>query len=192
MTDPPFHPDAPTSPPPVLPPGLAWRDSTLIGGRYAIVHVNSGLSLPGLDDRCRIHIDQASALIATLSAEHDVDWTFNSADLRGQDGAALRAKVIDIGHAVTAEIDYSCRLRACGQPDAPAWGVRCTTCNWAWSDENDEGPLDGKTAKDIADEHECDPNVQIMVPASGGEPERWVTPSDVSMDGELRPAVDHG
>jgi hypothetical protein len=51
----------------------------------------------------------------------------------------------------------------------PGWRVRCQTCDWEYEDDNGEGPLDVKAAKQLARDHECEPWVEISPP---GE-ERW-------------------
>lgn len=47
----------------------------------------------------------------------------------------------------------------------PSWRVRCSTCDWMYEDEYDEGPLDAKAARSLAYDHQCEPYVQIAPPS---------------------------
>lgn len=64
-----------------------------------------------------------------------------------------------------------------------SWRVRCTTCDWEWEDDYDEGPLDGKAAYDLAHDHECDPLVEVRAPES----DAWRPRHDLNRDGVLTP-----
>jgi hypothetical protein len=46
----------------------------------------------------------------------------------------------------------------------PSWRVGCHTCDWEHEDEYDEGPLDEKAAKRVADDHECEPSPWVKPP----------------------------
>lgn len=63
-----------------------------------------------------------------------------------------------------------------------SWRVRCDTCDWEWEDDFDEGPLDAKQAKRLADGHECEPDVLVMSPAG----DRWLRTRQVNDDGAVK------
>jgi hypothetical protein len=76
-----------------------------------------------------------------------------------------------------------CRGRCKGDPpEEDSWGARCTTCDWVWEDEYDEGPLNAEQAKQVVRDHVCEPQVEILPPGGG----QWVDPSRVNDDGTLR------
>jgi len=63
----------------------------------------------------------------------------------------------------------------------PSWRVRCETCDWEWADEYDEGPLDARTAKDVARGHQFDPDVSIAPP----DGDAWYDEGRVKDDGTI-------
>lgn len=151
-------------------PGLAvvpsrWRPED----RFTLVHTVSGSKFLG--DRCLPHINQAADLAATLSDQNNIHWGVGKEELLGD--TADRERLVQVLREIQNTIGLQCRERACGDPGAPSWSVRCVTCNWEWEDDYNEGPLDEAEAKRLADDHECEPEVQVRAP---GDNTRWVTP----------------
>lgn len=62
----------------------------------------------------------------------------------------------------------------------PGWRVGCHTCDWEWEDDYDEGPLSEKEAKQIANDHECEPDTWVKAPVVPVVEERPVVPVGAS------------
>lgn len=141
--------------------------------RWTMTHTPTGRSF-GLS-RCRTHIEQA----AQLAAEAPVDWT--TPDMHA---------VADAVKATTLLLDIRAAMRNpcpdrkpdCSQPDPPTWRVRCKTCTWEWGEDDEEGVLDAKEAKQVAQDHDCEPWVQISPP----DGDDWLSPMWVNDDGTRR------
>ena len=43
----------------------------------------------------------------------------------------------------------------------PGFGVECRACGWVWEDEHEEGPLSEKDARQMACDHECEPDTRV-------------------------------
>ena len=63
----------------------------------------------------------------------------------------------------------------------PTWRVRCRTCDWEYDDEDGDGPLDAKAAKQLARDHHCEPWIEIGPPND----DRWFPERSVNNDGSL-------
>ncbi len=153
----------------LIAPGLAITPMPdRVEERFSITHMPSGRS--AIQDRCAKHIEDAAALLLLA----DVDWTVPVAELVAQQ--AVKDLI-----ASTSKALGHCR-RFCGT--GPSWQVRCHTCDWEYEPELEDGPLDAKNAKWIADEHRCDPEVQIAAPDST----KWLATWQVNDDGTPRGA----
>jgi len=155
----------------VIAPGLAITASLGGNNRYVITHTPSGLAV--MNDRCAEHIDAIAALITA----HPIDWTRSDPHVVGKD-PEVRRVVSD----ANGKVGW-CRGRCNpSTPPAPTWSVRCNTCDWEWEDEDGEGPLDAKAAKEMARDHECEPEVELCPP---GDDAKWVPEWLVGRDGSI-------
>lgn len=145
----------------IVKPGLAITparaDKALPGRpRFNLTHEATGLSVEAL--MCGKHIQDAAA----LADASPVDWTATDrhvvvADIKSTD-------LIQHLRTIAPCPDGYC---AGDGPAPPSYGVRCQTCDWEWVDEDEEGPLSFEDAQRQADDHECEPEVQIMSPVTG-------------------------
>ncbi|MEV0726046.1 hypothetical protein AB0I37_25110 [Micromonospora purpureochromogenes] len=157
----------------IIAPGLAITPNSDDGTRFSISHLPSGKSL--MQSRCAEHIEEAARLLT--GHPKPIDWTRPEEAIVGDE--ALKDLVVSISEAVG-------RCYDCGPKyDGPTWSVRCTTCDWQWEDEYNEGPLDVEAARDMARDHECEPNVEMLPPGDGA---KWVPEWRVSSDGTVRSA----
>lgn len=138
--------------------------------RYVLLHAPSGKSLGAVC--CAAHIGPVGEFAAGLP----IDWTADS----GTVSAGIKAGDMDA---------WAANVRCCPDwcesgdgPAPPSWGVSCDTCFWSWEDEYDEGPLDAKEAKQVAQDHKCEPRVTIKNPDTG----EWHDPFWVNDDGTVR------
>lgn len=139
----------------IVMPGLAITPTT--DNRYSITHTPSGRAL--IQGRCARHIETAAELVVAAAG---IDWTRDSKTV-GTD-ETVRVLALNILH----EVPY-CERRCDNAYDGPSWRVRCDTCRWEWEDEYNEGPLDAKAAKQVAREHECEPEVYLSPPDDDNE-----------------------
>jgi hypothetical protein len=148
--------------------------------RFAVTHTASGLAL--IQGQCRTHIDRAAEVIQAATG---IDWTAEDRPALVEQIKAT-ALMVDIRAVLGAQ---GCpKWKAdCSEPDQPGWDVRCHTCGWQWEDDNEEGPMDAKRARDLADDHECEPEVQVCPP---GET-RWMPPHYINRDGTWRVEPKH-
>lgn len=66
-----------------------------------------------------------------------------------------------------------------------SWRVRCNTCHWESEEDEDVDmaePLDGKAARYLASNHECEPWIEVQPPGS----ETWYPRNYLNRDGSLR------
>jgi hypothetical protein len=154
----------------IVAPGLAITRSAEFKEhrpRYNLTHIPSGLTI-GIT-RCGAHIEPT----ASLAAELGVDWTADK-------DVVIEALMAE-GRIGRLRTGAQCRRHCDGDgPEPKSWEVCCHTCHWEW--EDDEGPLDVKQAKEMARDHECQPEVQILPPDSS----RWIDPFFVNDDGTVR------
>jgi hypothetical protein len=151
-------------------PGLAVTPShdhngDPINNRYVLTHILSGLAVA--TGRCVDHVYEVLA----LAVASGIDWTV------GKD--ALTAEVLrPLGQQLISTAN--CMYERCPSdpPLPPSWSVRCNTCDWEWEDEYDEGLPDAKAAKRLADDHECEPSVEIKAPGSDSWHATWVVNND--------------
>lgn len=55
-------------------------------------------------------------------------------------------------------------------PAEPSWRVGCRSCDWEYYDEDDsDGPLAEKDARQMARDHECEPDVWVKPPLTERE-----------------------
>lgn len=55
----------------------------------------------------------------------------------------------------------------------PSWRVGCDTCNWEYEDEWEEGPLTEEAAKEMARDHECEPETWVKPPITPEEQAKY-------------------
>lgn len=153
----------------VIADGLAITASLGGGNRFVITHTPSGRAV--VSDRCAEHVEAIAATIAKA----DIDWTRSDPHEVGNDPEVRRV-------VLGALENYPLCFKRCNPstPAEPSWSVRCTTCDWEWEDEFGEGPLDAKAAKEMARDHECEPEVELCPP---GEDARWMPEWRVKSDG---------
>jgi hypothetical protein len=156
----------------IVAPGLAIAldpESKTHRPRYLLVHTPSSLHL-GFT-RCGHHVQE----VAQIAVEMGIDWTADKA-------AVIEGLKVD-GRINLLRTGTWCRSHCDGDgPEPKSWGMRCTTCDYQWEDEYDEGPLDAKQAKRTAGDHECEPEVQIFDPTTN----KWLHPDRVDDDGTVR------
>lgn len=64
----------------------------------------------------------------------------------------------------------------------PAWSVGCRTCDWQYEPDTDDDEIrDGRRAVDVAHDHDCEPEVWIVMPGDSKE----YRPYDFNRDGTL-------
>lgn len=149
-------------------PGLAItprRDSP----GFSLTHVGSGLAF--VTGYCDTHIRAAAE--RTLAA--GADWTVDVSVLTGD---THKATLGELARSIRDELGFECRKR-CYHDGAPTCRVRCNTCGWQLDDDDEW--MDAKAAKRAADDHECEPEMQIWVPG----PDRWFLPYQVNDDGAV-------
>lgn len=98
-------------------------------------------------------------------------------------GLSVTGKVLDDtvcpGCAGTAKDDETAAA-------VKSWRVRCTTCDWSSEDDrdDDDGEVwDAKAAKEMADWHECEKQVEIAPPTG----DVWSSTYRVNDDGSIKP-----
>lgn len=136
------------------------HDDCLSADRFSLYHQPSGLGLPTLTNRCRIHIDQAIAVLREYNSEQAVDWDVDRDVLTSGDNRPRLLAALD---AATAVVRRGCRKRRCGE-DVPSYQARCKTCDWTSDEDEDDGPLDATEIAELARDHECEPRVEIRSP----------------------------
>lgn len=120
--------------------------------------------------------------MAEIKCKHCLRVTHSSRDGARVEGWRMFAGTSITGKALNDVVCPKCAGTG-PQPDAePSWRVRCNTCDWEWEDEWDEGPLSAEQAKRMADDHECEPSVEIGPPGNND----WYHPYLVNKDGSLR------
>lgn len=127
--------------------------------RFNLTHVPSGLAIQ--PHMCGVHVQEVAGIVAASP----VDWTGD------KDTVVAAVKAHDLVKKIT---------RRCGDsycegdgPEPPSYNVRCQTCDWEYFDEYDEGPLSCEQAQRIADDHECEPWIEIHSPVTGKWHEKW-------------------
>lgn len=122
-----------------------------------------------------------------IRCKHCLNTTRSSRDVARVTGWRMWSGTTEGGKQVD---DVVCPTCAGTTPadDAPkSFQVRCQTCDWDWIAEDGEEPLDARSAKDMADDHQCEPDVTIVAP-DGTE----YRPRDLNRDGSLRQsALEH-
>lgn len=152
----------------VVKPGLAItaaREDMDRAGRlrFNLTHIPTGL---GVAMRmCGKHVQVA----ADLAAASVVDWT--EADSKAMANAVKATDLLDLLRPVAPCPGGYCEGDG---PEPPSYEVRCNTCDWEWFDEYDEGPLSREDAARMADDHECDPEVEIKSPITGKWHAEWL------------------
>ncbi|MGN9802026.1 hypothetical protein [Micromonospora sp. L32] len=154
----------------IIAPGLAITPSGDEGTRFGISHLPSGKAV--ITGRCAEHVEEAARLIT--GHPKPIDWTRTDEAIVADEAA--KDLVVSVNGAVGP--CYGCGPKY----DGPTWSVRCTTCDWDWQDDFDEGPLDVEAARSMARDHECEPNVQLRPP---GENSKWVPEWRVNRDGSI-------
>lgn len=153
----------------IVAPGIALAQVAQEPNRYSLVHLASGLSF--VWNRCGRHAAIAAELVRKAT---DVDWTVPV-------GEVMTDQAKDLHKQIRNAIGWACDRRCDVDPDAVSWEVRCSTCDWEWDGEDDEGPLDAEEAKRLARDHECEPYVEIKGPGM----DRWHEEWRVNKDGTL-------
>lgn len=137
-------------------PGLAITPSQSErhrNGRYCVTHLPSGLIVGR--PCCGQHVQD----VAAIAVRSGIDWNLEKNPLI----EALRA--VD---GLMDQLAYRCSEWCVGDgPEPPSYGVHCHTCDWEWEDEYDEGPLTREQARQMAGNHECQPEVLIQSPVTG-------------------------
>lgn len=114
-----------------------------------------------------------------LQCRHCRRSTGNSADFaraagwRTFKGASLTGKPLD---------DVICPWCAGTAEPELSWKVRCNTCDWESAEDEDDEALDARDAKHLADDHRCEPWLEIQAPNS----DVWLPPRSVNNDGSIR------
>jgi hypothetical protein len=116
-----------------------------------------------------------------IRCKHCDQSTRSSLDVARMDGWRLFKGVSLTGKPLNDVVCPRCADTAKPPNPEPTWSVRCNTCDWEWEDEYGEGPLGAKEAKRMADDHECDPEMEIQSPDGG-----WHKPWSVNGDGSLK------
>lgn len=139
------------------------HDKNPIPRRYQISHAPSGLSIP-TGPHCATHVREAVDLLTATG----FDWTRDKEALLA-DKDRLAALVIP-PRRLCGNIHTGCP----GDPDP--WQIRCNTCDWEYDPEDGEHggwvPTTAKEARSIADDHECDPWLEIKAPNT----DKWQPP----------------
>lgn len=156
-------------------PGLAITpdingNGTARNSRYRLTHVASGRTIGTA--WCRTHAEAAAQLAKTAPG---IDWANedHKAIAAAPDLRAFSAKLVEGGLA-----------KPCGRrcdPEVPAeqrYDVRCNTCDWRYSEDDDDPITDPKEAKQVARDHECEPCVEIQRPGM----DQWIWPVELLDD----------
>lgn len=154
----------------IIAPGLAITPSMYHEGWSCISHLPSGKAV--ISGRCPEHVEDAARFLTGHPTP--IDWTQPEEAIVGDQ--AIKDFIVSVNDAVG-------RCYDCGPKyDGPTWSVRCTTCDWRWEDEFNEGSLDAKAAKDMARNHECEPEVELSPPGDSNE---WFAEWLVKDDGTI-------
>lgn len=105
-----------------------------------------------------------------LSCKHCPVKTMSSPDAARMIGWRMWSGTTVGGQRKADVVCPSCAGTDTAAPPAPAWQVRCSTCDWEYEDEYNEGPLDEAAAKRMASDHECEPEVELLPPGA----DKWV------------------
>lgn len=127
----------------------------------------------------------ATAMPTITACKHCANTTRSSRDVARIQGWRFFEGTSQTGKPLTDVVCPTCSGRGEKKEESGAeWVVHCRTCDWR-SDEgdpDDEPITDGKHARDIAGDHECEPDVVIRMPGD----DRWRTEWDFNRDGTLR------
>jgi hypothetical protein len=151
-------------------PGLAIVPSLNEPDRFSLTHVPSGRAV--IQGKCLEHIETVMRSVR----DFPIDWT------RAPEELVADEAVKDAARSLNDEAGFCYGRCNPSTPPQPSWRVYCRTCHWEWEDEFGEGPLDAETAKKMARDHDCQPEVQIGPPDS----DRWLDPFFVNDDGTLK------
>ncbi len=132
------------------------QDKVPIPRRYTISHAPSGLSIP-TGPHCATHLREA---VNALPAS-GIDWTQDKDTLLADKGRL--AELVIPPRRLCDNVHYGCP----GDPDP--WHIRCNTCDWEYDPEDgDLGdvPTTAAEARRIANDHECEPWIEIRKPGT--------------------------
>lgn len=149
----------------LITPGLAVTPSLDTPNRFSLTHIPSGRYV--IPSQCAEHVEEA----AQMAKGAGIDWT------RDKEAIVADPTVRELVPTLVNRCWGRCNPST---PQPPPWRVQCHTCGWVWEDEEDEG-CDAKEAKQLALEHECEPEVTIA-PSDG---DTWYLPYEVKDDGTL-------
>lgn len=133
-------------------PGIAITPYSNTSDRFVLTHIPSGKAF--LHSRCAEHIEVAAQAVREAT---DIDWTLPADQVTKVESVALLAQ--SITRDGTRDGCYPCRDEV---DPATVWSVRCRTCGW--EDDGMAGPTSAKAARDLADDHTCEPDVEIEAP----------------------------
>jgi hypothetical protein len=139
-------------------PGLAITPSLDNNGktpdRYSLSHVTSGLAASG--QRCGVHIQET----AQIAIKSGVNWLL--------DQELVIAAIKKQADLATQLMGGGCRDWCEGDgPKPPSWLIQCKTCDWTYDEFESEGPVATEAdARYIADNHECEPWLEIQAPGT--------------------------
>jgi hypothetical protein len=120
--------------------------------------------------------------MAEIRCKHCPRSTYSSVDVARITGWRMFSGTSQTGKPIEDVACPHCAGTAPAPDETPSWSVRCKTCDWEYEDEYDEGPLTAAEAKQMADDHECEPWVEIRPP---GMKDGWMSPRLVNKDGSL-------
>lgn len=154
-------------------PGLAITRTADSDGpaRFNLTHLGTGRA--ATLRRCGKHILDA----AQLATEIGIDWTITD-----MDEITAAVKATSFAEDVKQRIGWMCDTHCVGDGPKPlVWSVSCSTCHWYSGDDGEE-PFTAAEAKEVADEHRCEPEMSIRHPVTG----KWHDPWLVNKDGTVR------
>jgi hypothetical protein len=152
----------------IVAPGLALTPFPQLNpkepARYCLTHIATGLAvIPGT---CGVHALKGVETATSV----DVDWTITDKDAMV---AAIKAHDGFMGWLSSLRFDCSGRWCTVGDgPEPVSWDARCLTCGWQWDEYND-WPLTREEAATKAEEHQCEPEVELRSPETGDWAELW-------------------
>jgi hypothetical protein len=141
----------------IVTPGLAITPALHEENAYLLTHVDSSLYIPGCR-RCRTHIEESVSAVLALG----IDWTATSTDLMQR----FKADRDLAERLLAAAIGRTECTRLCDHPDAMAYPVRCNTCRFELTAADENVPLSLEEAQEWRDDHECEPDVDILAPVA--------------------------
>jgi hypothetical protein len=115
-----------------------------------------------------------------IQCKHCVASTRSSLDVARAAGWRMFTGVSVTGKPLDDVVCPACAGTADPEDAPQGWRVRCNTCDWEYEDD-DDGPLSPAEARQMAYDHECEPEVRLAPPSG----DRWYLTYELDRAGNI-------